>query len=176
MMRWTPFLKFIFGLLVVWIVLGLYFGWVVPRRGPRCASNMKQLGLALTQYAQDFDDRYTWRVGARNRHQAWRDLGMLYPNYTSGFVSFLCPKSRDRRLKAPSVPDEKKPLDPFPSDRAISYSYCVDARAAPVMPWLQTLPATSGRAGKSIPMSASNRARHSRWPRSTAPGQFSRYG
>ena len=142
MMRWTPFLRFIFGLLILWILVGLCLFWMVPRRGPSCLSNLKQLGIALKQYARDFDDRSPWRVGARNRHQAWRDLGMLHPTYLSGFPCFFCPKSRDRTPNLLYVPDEKNWLAPFAAGQTISYAYCVDARAAPVTGWRQTLPAT----------------------------------
>jgi len=103
---------------------------------------MKQLGLGLLQYSQDFDDRFPWRVGSANSPEAWCDLGMLYPHYCIGFGSFLCPKSRDRRLKAPRIPNDKEPLDPFAADLTISYSYCMDARGSLVTAWTEQAPTT----------------------------------
>ena len=116
-----------------------------PRPLDYCSSNLKQLGLAMKQYAQDYGDRYPWHVGAEDRWDAWRDLGMLFPNYCTGFRSFICPKSRDRKLRAPSTsggnPD-KEPLDPFAADLTISYGYCMDAGETPATAWTEQAPAT----------------------------------
>jgi prepilin-type processing-associated H-X9-DG protein len=97
-----------------------------PRRRSSCLSNAKQVMLALKQYSQDFNGSYPWRVAAEDPNEGWRDLGMLFPNYNSGFKSFFCPDSRDR----PYVLN-KQPLDPFAranSRDPISYAYCFDAR------------------------------------------------
>ncbi len=131
--------------LVVRFVLPLFARVRDGRRGP-CLSNLKQLGLAAKQYAQDFDDRYPWHVGVENRWDAWRDLGILFPNYCTGFGNFICPSSRDRKLRAPTTsganPD-KGPLDPFAADLTISYGYCMDARESPARAWTEDAPATT---------------------------------
>lgn len=134
---------------VVAVCLFLVGRFVLPRlararegRRDSCLNRLKGIGLGVSQYAQDFDNVYPWQVGVGDSRQAWRDLGMLYPNYVTRFRSFLCPSSRDRKLKAPRIPDEKGPLDPFAADLAISYSYCVDAREALATAWTWDAPST----------------------------------
>jgi len=115
---------------------------------PRCLNNLKQHGLALTQYAQDYDGCYPWRVGAVDAKEAWRDLGLLFPSYNSSLESFICRSSRDRKFDPKCASGAKKeyPLEPFlpTSNReVISYAYCVDARD-PDNPkaWTEEAPAT----------------------------------
>jgi prepilin-type processing-associated H-X9-DG protein len=92
----------------------------------QCLSNVKHIMLALKQYSEDFGGSYPWHVGAEKPDEPWRDLGLLFPNYNSGFKSFFCPVSRDR----PHVLN-KEPLEPFAPATLrdpISYAYCIDAR------------------------------------------------
>jgi prepilin-type processing-associated H-X9-DG protein len=93
------------------------------RNRPRssCLSNLKQLGLGLKQYSQDFDDQYPWRVGADAASRAWLDVGMLYPNYCSAWKTFLCPTSRDRGF------EPQAPLLFTDTKHVISYAYGIDA-------------------------------------------------
>jgi len=141
------------AVLVVIVFIVFAVALLLPARsrqresGPRvsCLSNLKQLGLATKQYAQDYDDRYPWRVGAEDRWDAWRDLGMLFPNYCTGFATLICPSSGDRGLRAPStegVNADKGPLDPFAADLTISYGYCFDARESTPRAWTDQAPAT----------------------------------
>jgi hypothetical protein len=116
---------FIFYLLAGWLFYALHGPDRPPARS-RCLSNVKQVMLALKQYSQDFGETYPWHVGADNPREAWRDLGLLFPNYDPGSKSFFCPVSRDR----PYVLN-KEPLEPFApasSRDPISYAYCIDAR------------------------------------------------
>jgi len=105
-------------------------------RRAACRSNVKQLGMAMIQHAKDHQGNYAWHLGRSDPREAWRDVGMLYPDYITGFGSFICPSSKDRALKAPSVPGDKKPGDPFDAETCISYSYGY-ARPVrgPVRPW-----------------------------------------
>jgi prepilin-type processing-associated H-X9-DG protein len=110
-------------------------------RGASCLSNAKQIVLALEAYAEDFAGTYPWHRTTENASEASRDLGLLWPDYNSGFKSFFCPDSRDR----PYVLN-KQPLEPFAytdSSEAISYAYSVDARDPAVpRPWTVHAPST----------------------------------
>ena len=101
-----------------------------PRRRSPCLSNLKQLGLGLKQYAQDFDEKYPWQVGRTEPGAAWRDLGLLYPNYITAIGIFLCPSSKDRKFDpmCASGPKEDYAFEPFRdnSRERISYGYCFD--------------------------------------------------
>ncbi len=142
-MRWSRLVSTLVVLVVLFLLIGWFCDMLTPEpRRSACLGNLKQLGLGMKQYAQDFDGRYPWCVGATDPHEAWRDLGMFYPNYITGLGSFICPKSRDRKLKDLSIPDDKRPLEPFPADRLISYSYSIDARGTPVTAWTENAPAT----------------------------------
>ncbi len=124
---------------------GGLFGRREDARRAACLNNCKQLGLALKQYSQDFRDIYPWRCGVLDPEEAWVDLGMLFPNYCTGFGSFICPSSKDRRVAAPAVPDDKKPLDPFkPADNTevISYAYGYDASGDAPTAWTENAKAT----------------------------------
>jgi hypothetical protein len=116
-------------------------------REAACRSNLKQLGLAIKQYTQDFDDRFPWRVGVEDPAEAWLDLGMLFPNYCSALETFFCRSSRDRVFEAMSVSGRKYdyPLEPFApmsAKEVISYSYGIDARTDTPTAWTEDAPST----------------------------------
>jgi hypothetical protein len=114
-------------------------------RRAECLGNLKQLGLALKQYAQDFRDVYPWHVGVSEPNGAWVDLGLLFPNYCTEFDFFFCPSSKDRPMKEPKVPDEKGVFDPFDhadNKHVISYAYGFDASGAMPTAWTKSAKAT----------------------------------
>jgi prepilin-type processing-associated H-X9-DG protein len=129
--------------IAVVVICVLFFVWLfLPRwwfhhdgeQPPRaaCLSNVKQLGLALKQYSYDFGDRYPWRAGAANPDEAWLDLGMLFPNYTSSSRCFFCPAGEDRPFELVCALGCKMdhPLEPLccaGSREVISCAYCFDA-------------------------------------------------
>ena len=129
----------VLGVLILLVVVFLQVLLRRPREtgGPDgrlwCLKNLKQHGLALAQYAQDFDGRYPWRVGAVNPGEAWKDLAMLFPGYNSSWESFICPSSRDRMFDPKCASGDKidhpfEPLLPANNREVISYAYCFDAR------------------------------------------------
>ena len=116
-------------------------------RRASCQSNVKQLTLAMKQYSQDFRETYPWRKAVDSPGDAWCDLGLLYPNYASGFSAFLCPSAKDR----PFTPDldilEGDPgtcanFSPTNTRRVISYSYCYDSSGGRPMPWTENAKST----------------------------------
>ncbi|MHB8996621.1 MAG: DUF1559 family PulG-like putative transporter [Armatimonadota bacterium] len=67
-------------------------------RQSSCASNLKQIGLAIMQYAQDYDEMYpmTYLGTAPNPYIFWMSTktsdGLLHP-YTKNWQVFVCPSS-----------------------------------------------------------------------------------
>ncbi len=138
--------------------------WIRARESARrtsCLNNLKQLHLGLMQYAQDFGDVYPWRVGVLSRERAWRDLGMLYPDYVSESRSFFCPSAKDRRSQLEREffremrrlkREGRTTLEPIRSSglrAVISYSYCFNAaggtlggKAYPYLPWTKNAKST----------------------------------
>ncbi len=140
--------------MMLFLALAILFGcvnWAVlpwkmkEERRAQCLHNCRELGLALKQYAQDFEQIYPWHAGASEPENAWLDLGLLYPCYLTGFEAFLCPSSQERGLKAPAFPDEKEAFDtlkPANSKEAISYAYGVDASLDTALSWSESASAT----------------------------------
>jgi hypothetical protein len=140
-MKLRLFLRVVIVLLVLGLVAAIFLPMLFRAKesGPRhsCLSNLKQLGLGLKQYAQDFGEKYPWQAGRTDPHDAWRDLGLMYPNYLTAIGVYLCPSSKDRKFDPMCDLGAKEdyPFEPFrdnPKER-ISYGYCFDARD-PVRP------------------------------------------
>jgi len=96
-------------------------------RRAACLSNLKQQGLGLKQYAQDFSQMYPWCAGRQDPDEAWRDLGLMYPNYITAVGVYICPSSKDGRFEpmCDSGAKENYPFEPFRSHpgECTSYAY-----------------------------------------------------
>lgn len=148
------------GLIFVILALWLAAAWRMGRESARratCLNNLEHMVLGLRQYAQEHDGAYPWRSRAADRADAWRDLGLLFPDYVSESKLFYCPSSGDRRAETERtffrrVLDTRQgggakfSLIPGGNSRVvISYSYSYNAmgksqgaRIAP-RPWLGAL-------------------------------------
>ncbi|MCM8818805.1 MAG: DUF1559 domain-containing protein [Candidatus Omnitrophica bacterium] len=105
-----------------------------------CISNLKQLGLAIKMYAQDYKEFFPnsglaitspyLDAGAR----VILDLGLLYPRYVSAQKTFLCPSDLWHKTSSGSISgyphSEGAPLLQDASgktdDRGCSYAYAID--------------------------------------------------
>ena len=151
--------------IIVVAAVVLWPGWRMARESARrgsCLSNVRQLGLGIMQYSEDYGGSYPWRVAATDPADAWRDLGLLFPDYyVSESKSFFCPSSRDRRSRLESAffremqdlrQQGGEEVRPFPSNDSrlvISYSYShnttsasADESAPNPRPWTEKSPST----------------------------------
>jgi prepilin-type N-terminal cleavage/methylation domain-containing protein/prepilin-type processing-associated H-X9-DG protein len=71
-------------------------------RKSACLNNMKQIGLAMAQYTQDFDEMFPYGLnsGANRRGIGW--AGMLRP-YTKSAQLFSCPNDRPKGTPQPGA-------------------------------------------------------------------------
>jgi prepilin-type N-terminal cleavage/methylation domain-containing protein/prepilin-type processing-associated H-X9-DG protein len=59
-------------------------------RQTTCASNLKQLGLAITQYVQDYDETFPWGVGPVGAANPSNWAQQIYP-YAKSVAVYACP-------------------------------------------------------------------------------------
>lgn len=103
-------------------------------RRASCQSNLKQIGLGIMQYTQDYDEKMPFTYIYHGPGQAnlmwWADL--IQP-YTKSYQLIICPSQ-----STPTMYDFARPAAPFPSKLYISYIsnkvFDITVSPRPVMP------------------------------------------
>ena len=96
-------------------------------RRSSCQSNLKQIGLGIQQYAQDYDEKYVNQssatannYGILQAHEAWP---IAVQPYIKSYQIFVCP-SATNSTGSPPIPG-----NPIPSVNSYFYNQVLNGRA-----------------------------------------------
>ncbi len=130
----------VFGILAFLLLPALLRARECARRA-RCLSNLKQVGLALKQYALDYDEAFPWDESEHNRY--YRFLGKLHPEYARDTIVFLCPSSHDRLMLVERRGDPGSLFKESECKKGLSYAYGIDGSTPDKpTPWTEAAPST----------------------------------
>lgn len=134
----------IVGIVFLFLFVGLLFECFhhEPRRG-KCLSNLKQIGLAMKQYALDNDEVFPFGEGI----EPYQALGKLHPSYASSLEIFRCDKSHDKKWNPNSAHEmnnkDDAPLRKDTCKTSLSYAYGINKGK----PWTEAAQSTTRIAG-----------------------------
>ena len=92
-------------------------------RQASCASNLKQIGLGILQYNQDYDEAYAmgmWGTSASQTRCSWP--AMIQP-YVKNTAIFTCPSDTGDYGKTPGTISDPNGCSASPTGYAVSYEY-----------------------------------------------------
>jgi len=116
-------------LLVVIAIIAILAAMLLPalaraRESARravCLSNLKQLGLAVHMYSQDYDERFPSAPATATAKDSWV---LLVDNYISAWKVFTCPSSGDVPATGANLAAQKTNFTGT-TDKCCSYAYLV---------------------------------------------------
>jgi len=122
----------IVGIIIILFLAVLIFFASLALAGAResarkftCASNLRQVHLALQQYASDNNEVFPFVYDNMEPFQAF---GKIYPSYVSSYIVFSCPSSKDEyAADLMHAHIDNKENAPFILDacrKYLSYAYC----------------------------------------------------
>jgi len=112
---------FIVAAILVFLMLPALIRARAGARRAKCLSHLKQIGLALKQYALDENEIMPFVYGDMEPYQAF---GILHPAYASSLEIFHCPSSKDKmwNIKVDHV-TKGAPFSKESCKRSLSYAY-----------------------------------------------------
>jgi type II secretory pathway pseudopilin PulG len=109
-------------------------------RRAKCLSNLKQIGLALKQYALDNKEVFPWED---NSSLYCASFGKVYPAYANNLDIFRCPSSNDRKMRNRLESRDNEAFTANECARSLSYAYCHNQG----YPWTEETRSTTRLAG-----------------------------
>jgi hypothetical protein len=116
-------------IIVIFAIVLLLGGYILrscdPTRPPllKCRSSLKQIALALKQYALDNNETFPFT----EHGEPYQALGKLHPDYASSIDVFRCPCSHDRKWDEKSIHEQNNKngalLRKDACQRSLSYAY-----------------------------------------------------
>ena len=102
----------------------------------QCLSHLKQIGLALKQYAFDNKETLAWE---KNTTLYCSAFGKVTPSYSKDLEIFTCPSSNDRPIQNRKESIDNEPFSESECRQSLSYAYGHDRGK----PWTESAPSST---------------------------------
>jgi NAD-dependent SIR2 family protein deacetylase len=111
-------------------IAGMVFGEANRSKGAVCQSNLKQMGIALMQYTQDYDELYpraSFKDVAQNSQSSFGWANVIQP-YLKSNEAIQCPSGEERALRGRSARHHRQ-LQEGGLHRLLVFQQAVGSRA-----------------------------------------------